>query len=68
MVLDERDRAAVQEALGLAVQSAAKSLGSEARARSALLALQCEHLLRADTLASDSGMLEVVENMKASND
>lgn len=68
VVLDERDRAAVQEALGLAVQSAAKSLGSEARARSALLALQCEHLLRADTLASDSGMIEVVENMRASND
>ena len=68
VALDACDRLAVQEALDRAIRSAATSLGSEARARSALLALQCEHVLPGDAPAGDSGMIEDVGNMRASNE
>ncbi|MDE0497519.1 MAG: hypothetical protein OXH86_09215 [Acidimicrobiaceae bacterium] len=68
VALDEGDRVVVQEALGRAVRTVAESLGTEARARSALLALQGEHYLPVEVAADDSGMIEVVSDSRASND
>ncbi|MDE0225827.1 MAG: hypothetical protein OXP28_11910 [Gammaproteobacteria bacterium] len=68
VALDESDRSVVEQAFGQAVRTVAESMGSEARARSALLALQGEHYLPVEVVADDSGMIGVAPDLKASND
>lgn len=68
VALDDDDRDRVGEAWDAAVHSLVGTLGSEARARSALIARYCEEVVPVEVSPNDPGMLEVVEDMKASND
>ena len=65
--IDEIERPAVQTALDIAIESIARSLGSDARASMALFALHSEQILPADLPIRDTDKIEADKKMNAAN-